>query len=90
MRSFIRKFGVGFAGILVAATMAVTGMGFLSGSADASTDRGTNHYKTSFTFVDQSCNSGASGLIAVNALNCNSINVLNDVLDVVLIGSNSN
>jgi hypothetical protein len=87
MRSFIRKFGVGVAGITVAATMAVTGMGFLSGSADASAD--TRTHKPSFTYVDQSCNSGAAGLVAVNALNCNNIEVLNDVVDIVGIGLNS-
>jgi hypothetical protein len=86
MRSFVRKFGVGVAGVLAAGTLAFTGMGLFSGSADASTPPA--HRGGSFTFVDQSCNSGASGLIAVNALNCNNIEVLNDLIDVVGIGTN--
>ena len=89
MRSFIRKFGVGVAGILVAGTMAVTGMGFFSGSADASNTQPTRPHKTSFTYVDQSCNSGAAGVIAVNALNCSNVEILSDLVDVVGVGSNS-
>ena len=84
MRSFIKRFGIGVAGVLVAGTLAVTGMSIFSGSADASTPR-----TGSFTYVDASCNSGASGLIAVNALNCNNIEILNDLVDVVGIGLNS-
>ena len=87
MRTIIKRFGIGVAGVLVAGTMAVTGMSIFSGSADASADR-TPH-KTSFTYVDQSCNSGASGLIAVNALNCNNVEILNDLVDVVGVGFNS-
>jgi hypothetical protein len=84
MRSFIKRFGIGVAGVLVAGAMAVTGMSIFSDSADASTRTG------SFTYVDASCNSGASGLIAVNALNCNNIEVLNDLVDVVGVGYNGN
>jgi hypothetical protein len=83
MRSFIKRFGIGVAGVLIAGTMAVTGMSIFSGSADASTRSG------SFTYVDASCNSSAGGLIAVNALNCNNVEILNDVVDVVGIGLNS-
>jgi hypothetical protein len=85
MRSFIKRFGIGVAGVLIAGTMAVTGMSIFSGSADASTPR----HPASFTYVDQSCNSGASGLIAVNALNCNNVEILNDLVDVVGVGLNS-
>jgi hypothetical protein len=79
----IKKFGIGIAGVLVAGTMAVTGLSIFSGSADASTRAG------SFTYVDKSCNSGAAGVIAVNALNCNNVEILNDVVDVVGVGHNS-
>ena len=87
MRSFIKRFGIGVAGVLVAGTMAVTGMSIFSGSADASTP--PTHRPSSFTYVDQSCNSGAAGVIAVNALNCNNVEILNDLVDVVGVGLNS-
>jgi hypothetical protein len=81
MRRLIRKFGAGLAGVALAAALAFGASGLLTGSADASTGRGN------VTIVDKSCNSSAGGLIAVNALNCNDIEILNDLIDVGLIGN---
>jgi hypothetical protein len=41
------------------------------------------------SIADQSCNSGAHGLVAVNALNCNNVEVGNDLVDVVGLAATS-
>ena len=87
MQRIIRRFGVGIAGVLVAATIAVTGMSVISPSADASA---TMPVGATVTIADQSCNSGAHGVIAVNSLNCNNVQIGNDLVDVVGVGKNTN
>jgi hypothetical protein len=87
MRRIIRVFGVGVAGVLAAATIVVTGMSAFSPSADASA---TMPVGATVTIADQSCNSGAHGVVAVNALNCNNVEIANDLVDVVGIGGNIN
>jgi len=86
MHRIIRRFGVGVAGVLVAATIAVTGMSAFSPSADASA---TMPVGATVTIADQSCNRGAHGVIAVNALNCNNVQIGNDLVDVVGVGKNT-
>jgi hypothetical protein len=87
MRRIIRRFGVGVVGVVAAAIMAVTGMSALSPSANASAPMPVG---ATVTIADQSCNSGAHGVVAVNALNCNNVQVGNDFVDVVGAGKNSN
>jgi len=86
MQRFIRKFGVGVTGVLVAGTMAVAGMSLFSPGADASASMSP---RATVTVADQSCNSGAHGAVAVNALNCNNVRIGNDLVDVVGVGSNT-
>ena len=50
----------------------------------------SNQNGSSVTYKDQSCNSGAHGVVAVNALNCNNVEIANDLVDVVGIGANLN
>lgn len=42
------------------------------------------------SIADQSCNGGAHGLVAVNALNLNNVEIGNDLVDIVGIGGNIN
>ena len=50
----------------------------------------SNQNGSSVTYKDQSCNSGAHGVVAVNALSCNNVEIANDLVDVVGIGANLN
>jgi hypothetical protein len=86
MRRIIGRFGVGVVAVLVAGAMAVTGMSVISNSADASAPTSPG---TTVTIADQSCTSGAHGVVAVNALNCNDVQIGNDLVDVVGVGSNT-
>src|SRR5688572_20918190 len=86
MQRFFRKFGVGVTGVLVAGTMAVAGMSLVSPNADASASMSPS---ATVSVADHSCNSGAHGVVAVNALNCNNVQIGNDLVDVVGIGKNT-
>jgi len=86
MQSLIKRFGLGVAGVVAAGTMAVAGMSIFSPSADASASMSPS---ATVSVADQSCTSGAHGVVAVNAFNCNNVQIGNDLVDVVGVGSNT-